>query len=297
MGVTAYLRRDDELSHYYSGNKYYKLFYNLRNAVQQDAKVIVSYGGVYSNHLYALAAAGKELNIPTIGIVRGYKSAALTPTLADATACGMRLCFLSKKDYRVKNAAQVLPMLIEYQNYYLIPEGAENLAGSRGCMAISAALAEQVPGDYTVCCPVGTGSTLAGLVAGADTDTHRSIRHLGFSVLKGEDKLSTKIRRQLVLLGKNNNDWQLITGFHHGGYGKVSAAMLAFMSLFEKRNNVLLEPVYTAKMLWGIEALAAKGFWPKGSIIIAIHTGGLQGRRGFEASLKPDSVKNSFSPF
>ncbi len=251
--------------------------------MQQGAKAIVSYGGVYSNHLYALAAAGKELNIPTIGIVRGYESAALTPTLADAVAYGMQLCFLSKKDYRVKNISQILPILNKYQNYYMIPEGAENLAGSRGCMALSAALSEQLPTDYTLCCPVGTGSTLAGLVAGASTDAHREIQYLGFSVLKGKDKLSAKIHRQIALLGKDNNDWQLITGFHHGGYGKVSAELLEFMSLFEKRNNVLLDPVYTAKMLWGIETMAAQGFWPKGSTVVAIHTGGLQGRRGFDA--------------
>jgi 1-aminocyclopropane-1-carboxylate deaminase len=283
-GLRVYIRRDDQLSQYYSGNKYYKLFYNLRNALQQSADCLVSFGGAYSNHLYALAAAGKELNIPTVGIVRGYESAPLTPTLADAANSGMQLHFLSKKEYRDKNISQILPILKQsFPNYYLIPEGAENIAGSRGCMAISSAVSQQLGHEnYTLCCPVGTGSTLTGLIAGTGAQC------LGFSVLKGEDKLSAKVQQQLEILGRESSSWQLLTGFHHGGYGKVSNELLQFMRQFEENNQLQLEPVYTAKMFWGIEKLAEQNFWPEGSIVVAIHTGGLQGRRGFISSTGPD---------
>lgn len=284
------MRRDDQLCSDYSGNKYYKLYYNLRNALQQDSDAVVSYGGTYSNHLYALAKAGQALNLPTIGIVRGYESAPLTPTLIDAVSCGMQLFFTDKKNYRNKNISVILPILKKhYPRYMLVPEGGDNLAGSRGCMAIASALAEQLEhvDNYSLCCATGTGATLTGLIAASPPKS----QCVGFSVLKGEDQLSDRVRRGLGLLGIDGfgsglktKQWNVQTGFHHGGYGRASAELLGFMSSFEDLNGLPLEPVYTAKMLWGIEKLAEAGYWSRGSTVVALHSGGLQGRRGFDLS-------------
>ncbi len=246
----------------------------------------MSFGGVYSNHLYALAAAGSQLGLQTTGIVRGYDSVPLTPTLIDAQNWGMKLHFLGKKDYRRKDITGVLPILKKYSgNYYLLPEGGENLAGVRGCMSLAVAVdvaVAEILGDtgYILCSAAGTGSTLAGLIAGAS----ERCRCVGISVLKGEDQLTPKINHWLSLLGKTNKQWRLFTDFHHGGYGKTSPELMAFIAEFEQNNQLLLEPVYTAKMLWAIEQLAKIDYWPENSKIVAIHSGGLQGRRGFGLS-------------
>ena len=146
-------------------------------------------------------------------------------------------------------------------------------------MAIGTAIAEQLKdyAQYSLCCPVGTGSTLTGLIASSP-----NANCIGFSVLKGSDSLSSRVERSLQCLGRSHKKWQLMTEFHQGGYGKITPQLLKFMAEFERRNQVLIEPVYTAKMLWGIEQLAKRHFWQKGSVVVAIHTGGLQGRRGYQ---------------
>jgi len=236
-----------------------------------------------------------------VGIIRGHKPKNLSPTLSDATSFGMKIHFLGKKDYGLKDIRSLLPILKQmHGDYYLIPEGGENLAGVRGCIEIARSVSKQLQSKiqsqfqlqpksrgqqpYTLCSATGTGATFAGLIAGSSNTT----KLLGISVLKGEDKLSPKVSKWLELLGFGLDPleeairWDIQTGFHHGGYARVSPELLRFMSNFEARNNLLLDPVYTVKMLWAIEALAKKGYWPEGSKVVAIHSGGLQGRRGFE---------------
>lgn len=284
------MHRDDAISTLYSGNKFYKLYYNIRHAIVQGAAAILSFGGNYSNHLYSLAAIGKELGIQTVGIVRGYESAKLSPTLEDAKDFGMKLHFLGRKAYKFKDISQLLPILNKQYGYiYLVPEGGENLAGVRGCLAMGAAIDKQMFGllgntPYKVCCAVGTGSTFAGLIASSPR-----AHCLGVSVLKGEDTLSAKVRGWLSLLGRQAlSDWSLIDEYHHGGYAKVTPELLEFMSRIELLNTIQLDPVYTAKLLWGIKELAAAGYWhtnnretSQPTHIVAVHSGGIQGRRGF----------------
>lgn len=291
LSINVYLHRDDDISPLYSGNKFYKLYYNLKHAVAQDAELIASFGGNFSNHLYSLAAMGHELGIKTVGFVRGYESAALSPTLVDAQRFGMKLYFLGKKDYRYKDISKFLPILKQtYKKVYLIPEGGENLAGVRGCLAMGSAVDAQMTkvcgeAEYTLCCAVGTGSTFAGLIAASPLRA----KCLGISVLKGEDTLGAKIDYWLSLLGvEATGQWRLSNEYHHGGYAKVTPELLAFMIEVESLNNLKLDPVYTAKLLWAIKELAINRYWPKpkaGSLkttnIVAIHSGGLQGRRGF----------------
>ncbi|MBX2808237.1 MAG: pyridoxal-phosphate dependent enzyme [Cellvibrionaceae bacterium] len=282
-GIKAYLRRDDQLSAAYSGNKYYKLYYNLERARRQRCSALVSFGGAYSNHLHALAALGRDTGFTTLGIVRGHRAPVLTPTLQDAERWGMRLLFLDRHHYKNKDLRPILPILKQYgANYYLLPEGGENAAAVQGCQAIGVALAQQLPvDDYTVCCAVATGTTLAGIIAGSPP----GVSSVGVSVLKGDDSLTARIRHWLHVFGAGNRDFTLLQGYHHGGYAKVTPELLGFMQAFEADNQLQLDPVYTAKLLWAIERLAEENFWRQGSTLVAIHTGGLQGRRGYADKL------------
>ncbi len=248
------------------------------NARQSGSDAVVSFGGAWSNHLHALAAAGKTLGIATVGIVRGYADQPLTPMLIDAQRWGMNLYFLNQKDYRTKNIAEILPILTKaYSSYTLVPEGGDNLAGMRGCIVIGQAIASTFgTSPYSLCCAAGTGTMLAGLIAGSPLAT----RCTGISVLKGADELSPKVHDRLALLGRKSEHWSIQTGFDHGGYAKTTPELLNFMTTFEQRNGLLLDQVYTAKLLWAIERLALNDYWPRGSTVIAIHSGGLQGRRG-----------------
>jgi 1-aminocyclopropane-1-carboxylate deaminase len=281
-GIELLVRRDDLIDPELSGNKFYKLFFNLRDAHEQGFTRLLSFGGAYSNHLHALAAAGNRYGFNTLGVVRGERPAQLSPTLSDAEAWGMQLVFIGREDYRHKSEQEMIADLqTQYGDFYLIPEGGANLAGARGTQLLGQSLERQLKGDYTaVCIACGTGTSLAGLAAGIDG----AKQAIGFSVLKGEGSLGGTIAttyRQLHASGDAAN-WRLITGFHAGGYGKKHPEYLSqFWQGFERDTAVPLDPIYTVKMLWGITSLAQQGYWPRGSRIVAIHSGGLQGRRGF----------------
>ena len=281
-GIELLMRRDDLIDQELSGNKFYKLFFNLRDAYEQGFTQVLSFGGAYSNHLHALAAAGNRYGFSTFGVVRGERPAQLSPTLSDAEEWGMQLIFISRTDYRARTTPDVIADLqASYGRFYVIPEGGANLAGARGMQVLGQALEQQLKGDYTsVCVACGTGTSLAGLAAGIDIAKPA----VGFSVLKGEGGLGDAVANtycQLRPLGAGAN-WRLITGFHAGGYGKKHPDyLLQFWQNFERDTGIPLDPVYTVKMLWGINFLAQQGYWPRGSRIVAIHSGGLQGRRGF----------------
>lgn len=281
-GIDVVVRRDDLIDPQLSGNKFYKLFFNLRAAREQGFTRLLSFGGAYSNHLHALAAAGHRYGFNTLGVVRGERPAQLSPTLGDAEAWGMQLVFISRADYQYKSEPELLAELqSRYGGFYLIPEGGANLAGARGMQLLGHALEQQLKGDYTaVCMACGTGTSVAGLAAGIDSTKLA----LGFSVLKGEgglgDVISTTYRQ--LCASDTTANWRLISGFHAGGYGKKHPEYLTqFWQSFERTSGIPLDPVYTLKLFWGIDSLARQGYWPPGSRIVAIHSGGLQGRRGF----------------
>lgn len=281
-GIDVVVRRDDLIDPQLSGNKFYKLFFNLRAAREQGFTRLLSFGGAYSNHLHALAAAGHRYGFNTLGVVRGERPAQLSPTLGDAEAWGMQLVFISRADYQHKSEPELLAELqSRYGGFYLIPEGGANLAGARGMQLLGHALEQQLKGDYTaVCMACGTGTSVAGLAAGIDSTKLA----LGFSVLKGEgglgDVISTTYRQ--LCASNTTANWRLISGFHAGGYGKKHPEYLTqFWQSFERTSGIPLDPVYTLKLFWGIDSLARQGYWPPGSRIVAIHSGGLQGRRGF----------------
>lgn len=277
-GIEVFLRRDDLASTHYSGNKFYKLFFNLNAVYMANNPAVVSFGGAYSNHIHALAAMGQHYDFSTVGIIRGHSPKVLSPTLVDAQKMGMRLLFLSKNLYKNKNIDTFIPLLDEtYGDYYVLPEGGENEQGVLGCRYIGQAIEHAFTGDFTVCCAVGTGTTMAGIISGLSS--HHPC--LGFSALKGEDTLSPKVRQWLASMNCDHQRWQIMTQFHHGGYAKTTPELLSFMATIEQDNNLLLEPVYSAKMLWGVEQLALEGYWPRGTRLVLVHGGGVQGRRGF----------------
>ncbi len=286
-GVEVLIRRDDLIDDHLSGNKFYKLFYNLHAARQLGFTKLLSFGGAYSNHIYALAVAAKRYGFTAVGVIRGERPKHLSPTLQDAENWGMQLHFVSRADYREKNSEKLLQELsARYGDFFEIPEGGENSYGVMGTKALGAAIYQQVKSDYTsVCLACGTASTLAGVTAGLARSTrllNSAGNVLGFSVLKGDGDLGAQIIKNQYEIGVETNNWRLISGYHGGGYAKKLPNYLhRFMVEFEREFKLQLDPVYTVKMCWGVAQLLAQNYWPRGSRLILVHTGGLQGRRGF----------------
>ncbi len=266
-----FLKRDDLLHPLVSGNKWRKLNYNLLAAQQQGLTTLLTFGGAFSNHLYATAAAGKLLGFKTIGVVRGDELSRqpLNPTLAFCAACGMQLQFISRTAYRQKEEANFIADLhAQFGDFYLIPEGGTNELAIEGTAEIMPELIGQLgyAPDY-VCCPVGTGGTVAGLIASAPPET----TILGFLALNATDF-------QLPIHLPPETRHHLITAYHFGGYARTTPELIDFIRDFERKTSVQIEQVYTGKMLFGLFDLAQKGFFPAGSRVVAVHTGGLQGR-------------------
>jgi len=278
-GVQWLIKRDDLIHPQISGNKWRKLKYNLQYAKMQGIDTLVTFGGAYSNHLYAVAAAGHALGFRTIGIVRGEKPEVLSPTLYFVREKGMQLAFWPRQAYARKEDSDLFESIAsKYAPFYLIPEGGSNTLAVKGSAELVAEINE--PFDY-LCSACGTGGTLAGLIAGCAGRGHI----IGVPVLKGGDFLQDDIlhllQKYYALEGQNPpllQNWTLRTDYHFGGYARVTTELLTFIRRFEQENDFLIEQVYTAKMLFGIEDMIRQGYFRRGQTIIAIHTGGLQGR-------------------
>jgi 1-aminocyclopropane-1-carboxylate deaminase/D-cysteine desulfhydrase-like pyridoxal-dependent ACC family enzyme len=271
-GVRLIVKREDQNHPFVSGNKWWKLKYNLAEAVNEDHDTILTFGGAYSNHLYATAAAANELGLKSIGIIRGEETLPLNDTLAFAKACGMELHYVSREAYRNKAVPSFIEQLHkQFGDFYLIPEGGTNELAVKGCAEFATELKTEVDFDY-LCLAVGTGGTIAGMIEGLDATKNI----LGFPVLKGAEFLEEEIRKYT-----HKNHWQLMYDYHFGGYAKTNPELMNFLRLFEEEHHIPLDPVYTAKMMFGVFDLIKKNFFPRGSKILALQTGGLLGRGGF----------------
>jgi 1-aminocyclopropane-1-carboxylate deaminase len=274
---TLFIKREDLLHPYVSGNKFRKLKYNLIQAKVENHHTLLTFGGAFSNHILAVAAAGKEQNFKTIGVIRGeelFSKIDDNPTLQKAKEFGMEFEFVSREEYRTKHELSFIEKLEnKFGRFYLIPEGGTNDLAIRGCEEILTEVDKEF--DY-ICCAVGTGGTISGIIN--STFAHQKV--LGFPALKG-DFLNEDIRK----FAKKYN-WELITDYHFEGYGKVSELLIDFINDFKKENDVLLDPIYTGKMVFGVIDLIQKDYLPKGSKILLIHTGGLQGIQGMNNFLK-----------
>lgn len=279
-GVQVFLKREDLLHPTISGNKWRKLKYNLQVARQQQKNTLLTFGGAYSNHIAAVAAAGREFNFRTVGYIRGEAHAVLNPTLTFATSCGMQLHYLDRETYRLKHTPAFCQKLAdEYPNAYLLPEGGTNILAVKGCTEIIA----DIPVEYEyITCAAGTGGTLAGIIAGLAGKK----QVIGFPALKGGEFLKDDITQLLIsFTGKQFENWELQTQYHFGGYAKIRPELIQFIQYFEQQHQIQLEPVYTGKMLYGLYDLIRQDYFKRGSVIIAIHTGGLQGLAGMQERL------------
>ncbi|MEX0173369.1 1-aminocyclopropane-1-carboxylate deaminase/D-cysteine desulfhydrase [Streptomyces sp. LMG1-1-1.1] len=266
-GLTLLLKRDDLIHPDLPGNKWRKLALNLRAA---DGRPVLTFGGAYSNHLRATAAAGRLLGFPTVGVVRGDELAGrpLNPSLARCAADGMRLEFVDRSTYRAKNEPATLAALLERApaGAYVVPEGGSNALAVQGCEALGRELSGLA---NTVAVACGTGGTLAGLAAGLAPGQ----RALGVPVLKG-GFLGGEVRAlQRAAFGGPRGDWSLDERFHCGGYARTSPALEAFAQDFEARHGLAIERLYVAKMLFGLVTLAEEGAFPAGTRLAAVVTG------------------------
>lgn len=275
--ITVSIKREDLIHPFVSGNKFRKLKYNLLRAKEEYRQTLLTFGGAYSNHIAAVAFAGKENGFKTIGIIRGDElrdKISENPTLLFAQNCGMQLEFVSRETYRMKNEASFLENLEkQFGDFYLIPEGGTNALAIKGCQEI---LTEEDCDFDFVCCSAGTGGTIAGIINSALP--HQKI--LGFPALKG-DFLKDEIR-----IFAQNQNWELVTEYHFGGYGKVNQDLITFINQFYIDNKIPLDPIYTGKMVFGVIDRIHRGYFPAHSKILLIHTGGIQGIQGMNMKLK-----------
>ncbi|UYZ61874.1 1-aminocyclopropane-1-carboxylate deaminase/D-cysteine desulfhydrase [Hymenobacter weizhouensis] len=283
-GVRLLLWRDDLNHPELPGNKWRKLKYNLREACRLGHDTLLTFGGAYSNHLAAVAAAGRLTGLRTVGVVRGEElaTASLNPTLAQARADGMQLHFLDRATYRRQHEPAVVAELLRtWGPAYVLPEGGSNTLALPGCAELVPELLQHTDFDH-LCVACGTGGTLAGLLTGL----HGQRRAHGFAALKGADFLRAAINRLTEqATGRTYDNWTLHTAYHGGGYARLTPELRAFIAGFQRRHGVLLDPIYTGKMLAGVLDLLAHGYFGRGSTVVAVHTGGLQAWAGFEFEL------------
>lgn len=287
--VEIAMLRLDALHYEISGNKWFKLKYNLEEAKKQGKDTILTFGGAWSNHIAATAAACDLLGIKSIGIIRGEDhtipasdkdKACIASTVYRAKEHGMQLHFISREDYRKKNDDDFLKQLSnQFNDPYIIPEGGDNDLGIKGCREILSLCDIR---EYThICCPVGTGTTLTGLIEyGADafSDKVCLVATIGFAALKNANYLTDKIANNLAK-DIQPNGWKLNTDYHFGGFAKKTPVLVTFIKDFWEQYRIELDFVYTAKMMYGLMDLIEKKYFPAGSRILAIHTGGLQGNQ------------------
>lgn len=291
--IQAAMLRLDLVHPVVSGNKWFKLKYNLEAAA---GKPIVTFGGAWSNHIVATAAACKMAGLSSTGIIRGERPAVLSKTLEQAADMGMELVFVSREMYKEMTKRVVAE---GYLDAYIIPEGGHNALGAKGCSEILS-LADTSPFSHIIC-SVGTGTTMAGLINATTVDKESAIEEvlhdlaqlvvgspevtpqevIGISALKGAFSLKEEIESLLIHPG---GSWELLHDFHEGGYGKISPTLINTMNDFYRQTGIPLDRVYTGKLVLAVQKLVEQGYFPPNSHLLLVHSGGLQGND----SLLPD---------
>lgn len=280
--VILYIKREDLLHPYISGNKYRKLKYNIEEAKKNGNECLLTFGGAYSNHILATAAVGKEFGFNTIGVVRGEelgvdleKTLMENSTLKQASDFGMNFLFVTRSEYQQKKENLFLEKLSKkYPNSYVIPEGGTNELAIKGCEEI---LTEDDARFTHVCCAMGTGGTVTGIINSSSVDQ----RVLVFPSLKG-----AWVQDEIKSLKPNKENWQIVSDYHFGGYAKTTDELITFINDFKREASVPLDPVYTGKLMFGLLDMIQNDQFKRGSKILAIHTGGLQGISGMNMLLK-----------
>ena len=280
-GVQLHIKRLDLAHAPIYGNKYFKLKYNIEEALAKGFDTLITFGGAFSNHIFATAAAGKKFGLKTIGIIRGDELQAnwmQNPTLSKAAKFGMEFKFVSRTTYRQKKDPDFLEGLIrELGPAYILPEGGTNSLAIKGCEEI---LSKEDKLYDIICCSVGTGGTLAGLAN--SIGPNQSV--LGFSALKG-NFLKEDICKFTAI-----KNWDLSGEYHFGGYAKVNEKLVDFINQFMRETGIVLDPIYTGKLLFGIMDLVENQYFKRGTSILSIHSGGVQGIDGMNELLKKKNL-------
>ena len=267
--VRLLVKREDMNHPVISGNKWWKLKHNLAEARKRESHTLLTFGGSYSNHLLATAEAAAILGLKSIGIVRGEPHSPLNSMLAYAQSRGMKLHHLTREAYREKTQPWLIEQLREQLgDFFLIPEGGTNALAVHGTREFGEELVREVSFDY-VCLPVGTGGTMAGIVQALRKDQ----RAIGISVLKNGNFLREEVSRWLSL----ESNWSIETRFDFGGFAKTTPELLDFIERERREHNLPLDPVYTAKALYGVYAMIRDNEIRPSSTVLVIHTGGLWG--------------------
>lgn len=279
--VKVYMKRLDLVHHVISGNKWYKMKYNINEMVEQGIDTMLTFGGVYSNHIHAAATAGKTFKFKTIGLLRGEEHLPLNDTLQSSIDNGMELHYIDRTTFRERETEKFLEEIKNrFGNVFILPLGGTNKAAVKGC----AEIVKQIDIDYDyVCSSSGSGGTFAGIVAGLNGNK----KGIVFSALKGGQFLE-KVISDLAFdySGKIFRNWKLNTDYHFGGFAKLTKELVQFTKEFEKLNGFELDYIYTNKMMFGISKLIKSGYFKSGESIVAIHSGGLQGNIGMRRKME-----------
>lgn len=287
--ITLSIKRDDLLHPDISGNKWRKLKHNLLYAEANNIEHIISFGGAFSNHIHALAAACHHFQCQTTGIIRGEAHYATNPTLSDAQRWGMKLEFVDRKTYREKELPSYLSLLqSQYPDAYIIPEGGSNLLAIPGVEEVvkeivDALTIQPMSTVDHIFTATGSAGTLAGLISGVLKYTPKTQVH-GIAVLKNAQYLEESV--EALVTEAEKVSWHLHTQFHEGGYGKVSPSLSQFCQQFTEYTHIPIEPIYTGKMFYALWQLIEQGYFTTGSHIVAVHTGGMQGLKGLKEQQK-----------
>ncbi|WP_413172729.1 1-aminocyclopropane-1-carboxylate deaminase/D-cysteine desulfhydrase [Anabaena azotica] len=285
VGVELYVLRLDLMHPQVNGNKWFKLKYNLLSAKEKKVSTILTFGGAYSNHIFATAAAGNIFGFRTIGVIRGEETFPLNGTLSFAVEQGMQLLYCDRTTYRQRHTIQLQQDLKQrFGEVFIIPEGGCNLNGMRGCTEIM----QNLELFDTICLACGTATTLAGIAL----SLHLKQKIIGFPVLKGGEFLAADIdslinnylTSDLPAPVNYPASWQLVCDYHFGGYAKVNQELIMFCQNFTQEHGIPLDYVYTGKMFYGVMDLLKQGFFQPGRLLL-IHTGGLQGNIGMNEKL------------
>lgn len=282
-GIEVYVKRDDLIHPEISGNKWRKLKYNLLDAHNQEIRQIVTFGGAYSNHIYATAAAGKYFGFETVGIIRGDElNENSSETLRFASECGMKLHFVSRTEYRElrENTEENSFIQERFSHSKLIPEGGTTHLALSGVGEMVDEIIEQlgVAPDY-IFCPVGTGGTISGIIANINEDT----KVIGVCVLKNGQYLLNEIDNLLKttsvsnvgrVLNPANVNFEVLWNEHHGGYAKKTPELIDFVSKFNSEHDFGIEPIYSGKMFFAFYKYFLTIIKPNSKVVL-IHTGGL----------------------
>ncbi len=287
--VNVLMKRIDLVHSVISGNKWYKMKYNIVEMKKLGIKTMLTFGGAYSNHIHAAAHAGKIFGFKTIGLIRGEEHIRLNSTLQAAVDDGMELQYVDRTTFRKRETEEFLKSIRErFGNVYILPVGGTNKIALKGCKEI----VEQIEVDYDyICSASGSGGTFAGIIVGLNGNK----RGIAFPALKGgeflEDVISDLVSEYT---GKTFSNWQLNTDYHFNGFGKLSKELIDFTHEFNELNGFELDYIYTNKMMFGIADLIKRKFFKSGETIVAIHSGGLQGNEGMKEKVKKIQGRNDY---